>query len=131
MIESDSLGRGCTFILVTLIGDEQIKVARVLVLEESREGEAPGASCVRLPQRFPAVFALLLPPVESFVDYRHAVPVHQRGSASGADKGAIFEARCVSLPVVTKFGFLTRKNHKERPPFFFQSSFEVAYSVGG
>src|SRR6266545_4793483 len=99
-------------------------MARILVLEISREGKASGASWVCLPQRLPALFALLLLPVESFVDYRHAVPVHQRGSASGADKGAIFEAGGMSLPVVTQFGLLTRQNDKEKALFFLQRSFE-------
>ena len=59
MVEGDALGRGRAFIFVALIGNEQIEISRVLVLEISREGEAPGTTWVRLPQRLPAVFALV------------------------------------------------------------------------
>src|SRR5713226_2093065 len=109
MIESDALGRGRAFIFVTLIGNEKIEISRILVLEVGRQGKASGTSWVCLPQWLPALFALLLFPVEGFVGYGNTVPVHQRGSASGADKSAILEARRMSLPVVAKFGLLTRK----------------------
>src|SRR6266542_1383402 len=63
MVESDSLGCGRAFIFVTLIGDEKIEISGVLVLEIGREGKAPGAPCIGLPQWLPAVFALLFFPV--------------------------------------------------------------------
>src|SRR5713226_1279343 len=76
-----------------------------------------------------AVLALLSFPVESFLDNGHAVPVYQDGSTFGADKSAIPKALCVSLPVITEFGLLTGKDHKETPPLLSQGVFDICYSL--
>src|SRR4030095_10012825 len=131
MVESDALGRRCAFIFVTLIGNEQIEISGVPVLEVSREGKAPRASRVCLPQRLPAFFALVLFSIQGVLREGQTVPVYERCSTFRANKSAVPHARRVSFPVVTKFCFLARKNHKERPSFFVQGFFELAYSLGG
>ena len=71
MVQSDALGRGRAFIFVTLVGDEQIEISRVLVLEISRQGKAPGTTCVRLPKWLAAVPAFLFFPIEGFLGKGH------------------------------------------------------------